>query len=360
MIRAFFAAAAVAVLPGYFWAVLLRPATGLGERLAYSTALSMGSVPTVAILIARVAGTGIAMWVALASVAAVFGTGAAVFVLKGQPAGSSAAILPRPDAPRDARLLAVVAVAFALALAIMLELRVPGWLYGVTAAAVVIAGAVVAWPAPTAPPVIAPEAMTMPITVIRPGTPRPAGIPPAGAPPARMPRAGTGLGQADGPGGTGSAAGPAGTGRAAGAVSAPAGKPPASGETATEPGAAAPTRHPRALWSSGTTHGWLREGALAAVLALTAARVYDGVIRYDWPFLRGGDQFSHAVMAEQMLAHGSYPSYLVYPPGFPALTAVICRITGLSPLALFPVLAPVLLVLSALAAYALATRLWGW
>jgi hypothetical protein len=51
---------------------------------------------------------------------------------------------------------------------------------------------------------------------------------------------------------------------------------------------------------------------------------------------------------------------MIYPPGFSALTAVICRLSGLTPLALFPVLAPSLLVLTTLAAYAVATRLWGW
>jgi hypothetical protein len=102
------------------------------------------------------------------------------------------------------------------------------------------------------------------------------------------------------------------------------------------------------------------KGALALVLALTAYRAYSGVIRHDWPFLRGSDQFSHAVMAEQMLTRGSYGSYLIYPPGFPALTAVICRFCGLTPLQLFPVLAPTLLVLCALGAYTLASGLWGW
>src|SRR5262249_52697964 len=65
----------------------------------------------------------------------------------------------------------------------------------------------------------------------------------------------------------------------------------------------------------------LREAALAVVLALTAYRAYSGVVRHDWPFVRGGDQFSHAIMAEQMLMHGSYGTYLIYPPGFPPLTA---------------------------------------
>ena len=104
----------------------------------------------------------------------------------------------------------------------------------------------------------------------------------------------------------------------------------------------------------------VRDGGLAVILVLTACRAYSGVVRFEWPYVSGGDQFSHAVMAEQMLAHGQYPGYLIYPPGFSALTAVVCRFAGLTPLALFPVLAPMLLVVTALGAYALATRLWGW
>jgi hypothetical protein len=96
------------------------------------------------------------------------------------------------------------------------------------------------------------------------------------------------------------------------------------------------------------------------VLGLVAVRAYAAVIRFDWPYVRGSDQFSYAIMAEQLLSHGSYGTFLVYPPGFSTLTAVFCRISGLTPLTLFPVLAPSLLVLVALGAYALATRLWGW
>jgi hypothetical protein len=64
-------------------------------------------------------------------------------------------------------------------------------------------------------------------------------------------------------------------------------------------------------------------------------------------------------MTEQLLAHGSYPTYLIYPPGFSSLSAVISRLSGVAPLPLFAVLAPALLLLTAMAAYALATRLWG-
>ena len=96
------------------------------------------------------------------------------------------------------------------------------------------------------------------------------------------------------------------------------------------------------------------------MLAATAVRAYEPVIRYDWPSIRGLDHFSHALMAQQMLGHGSYRSYLIYPPGFPAVSAVLSRLSGLPPLVLYPVIAPALLVLTALAVYVLATRLWGW
>jgi hypothetical protein len=95
------------------------------------------------------------------------------------------------------------------------------------------------------------------------------------------------------------------------------------------------------------------------ILALTAIRAYAGVAWHDWPNLRGQDMFSHAVMTEQMLAHGNYGTYLIYPPGLSTMSAVICRLCGLPPLAMFAVVAPALLVLTTLAAYALATRLWG-
>src|SRR5712691_10442233 len=184
--------------------------------------------------------------------------------------------------------------------------------------------------------------MTMPTTVIRPAPTGPAGAPRSVAgpsPAAESARAGL-----PGPG----------------TVSAPAGNLAVPGSIAGRSDQPNPVQTLLALWPAGTQRGWLREGALAAVLVLTAVRAYDGVIRFDWPFLRGGDQFSHAVMAEQMLTHGSYGSYLIYPPGFPALTAVIGRLGGLTPLELFPVLAPALLVLCALGAYTLASGLWGW
>jgi hypothetical protein len=284
--RAFLGAIAAGVLPGYFWAGFLRPAGGLGERLAWSAALSMASVPVLALVVARAAGTGVTLWVAIVSIAVVLGSGALARIVRGAPVPQGAAgrpagrrrapdgparrrdapdgpagpVLPRPPAISDWRTLALIVAAFGLALAVALGLPSPWWLLIVILAALAVAGA---------------------------------------------------------------------------------------------------------LAATGTESGWqppavLREPVLAIVLALTAVRAYAGPVRHDWPYLRGSDQFSHAVMAEQMLAHGSYASYLIYPPGFSTLTAVICRVSGLTPLVLFPVLAPALLVLTTLAAYALATKLWGW
>jgi hypothetical protein len=101
-------------------------------------------------------------------------------------------------------------------------------------------------------------------------------------------------------------------------------------------------------------------GALVlATLLLVLLRGYWGPLRYDWPFIRGGDQYSHAVMSGLMMTEGRIDSYLIYPPGFHTMTAVISRLSGLGPLEIFPVVAPALLVLPSLACYALARRLWG-
>ena len=258
--RAFLGAIAAGVLPGYFWAGFLRPAGGLGERLAWSSALSLASVPVLALVLARGLGIGVTLWVAIVSIAVVLGSGGLALALRGAPAGPASPVLPRPPAIRDVRALALLVAAFGLVLAVALGLPSPWWLLIVILALLAAAGV---------------------------------------------------------------------------------------------------------LAAAGTEPGWqppevLREPGLALVLALTAVRAYAGPIRHDWPYLRGSDQFSHAVMAQQMLAHGSYTTYLIYPPGFSTLTAVICRVSGLTPLALFPVLAPALLVLTTAAAYALATRLWGW
>jgi hypothetical protein len=265
--RAALAAAVAGVLPGYFWAVVLRPTGGLAERLAYSTVLSMASVPAVALLLARLAGPGVTLWIAIASVALVFGSGALVFARRGAAPGPVTPVLPRPAAMTGTGTLVLIAAALAAALAALLHVPASRLLLIAIAAALAVAGVFAA-------------------RALRPATDSTPAAPPA--------------------------------------------------------------------WA-----GW-RALALAVVLGLVAVRAYTAVIRFDWPYVRGGDQFSYAVMAEQMLSHGSYGTFMIYPPGFPTLAAVICRLSGLAPLALFPVLAPSLLVLCALGAYALATRLWGW
>jgi hypothetical protein len=99
---------------------------------------------------------------------------------------------------------------------------------------------------------------------------------------------------------------------------------------------------------------------LPVVLTLALLRGYLGPVLHDWPFMRGVDHYSHAVMAELMTTEGKIEPYLIYPPGFHVMTAEICRLTGLLPLDVFPVVAPTLLLLPALALYALTRRLWGW
>ena len=86
---------------------------------------------------------------------------------------------------------------------------------------------------------------------------------------------------------------------------------------------------------------------IAATLLMVLLRGYLGPVLHDWPFIRGGDQFSHAVMAELMMTEGKIEPYLIYPPGFHTLVACISRLSGLTPLEVFPVLAPTLLLLPA-------------
>ena len=300
LLRALGAAIAAVVLPGYFWAALLRPGGGLAERLGYSSALSLASVPVVALVLARLAGSGVTLWIALASVVLVFGSGALAFLWRGAAPGTVEPILPAPGAIRDPRALALLAVAFVAALVSVLRSSpAPGWLNVAILLLLVLAAVL--------------------------GRPRrgPDEIP--GEVPAQAPDQGPDRGPDRGPDVIPDQEVP----RAATGGSRPAGT---------------------------ALRGW----ALAIVLVATAARAYEPVIRYDWPSIRGLDHFSHALMAQQMLSRGSYRSYLIYPPGFPAVSAVLSRLSGLPPLVLYPVIAPALLVLTALAAYVLATRLWGW
>ncbi len=129
LLRALGAAIAAVVLPGYFWAALLRPGGGLAERLGYSSALSLASVPVVALVLARLAGSGVTLWIALASVVLVFGSGALALLWRGAAPGTAEPILPAPGAIRDPRALVLLAVAFVAALVSVLRSSpAPGWL----------------------------------------------------------------------------------------------------------------------------------------------------------------------------------------------------------------------------------------
>ncbi len=103
-----------------------------------------------------------------------------------------------------------------------------------------------------------------------------------------------------------------------------------------------------------------RHALLPLVLLLVVFRAYSGPVLNDWPYLRGVDQFEHELMTNLTLSTGHYDFFMLYPPGFHFIMAEICRISGLDPFSVFPVLMPALLVLPALACYALARRLWGW
>ena len=98
---------------------------------------------------------------------------------------------------------------------------------------------------------------------------------------------------------------------------------------------------------------------LSGVLLLALFRGYSGPALHDWPFMRGVDHYSHAVMADLMMTRGEIEPYLIYPPGFHTLTAMVSRLSGLEPLEIFPVLAPTLFFLPTLACYTLARRVWG-
>ena len=100
-------------------------------------------------------------------------------------------------------------------------------------------------------------------------------------------------------------------------------------------------------------------GLLSAALLLALARGYLGPLVNGWPFPRGVDRYEHAIMTTMMAEGGSTESFMLYPPGFHALSAMISNLSGLEPMALFPALAPALLALTSLAGYALAARLWG-
>ncbi|MDQ3929619.1 MAG: hypothetical protein M3328_10800, partial [Chloroflexota bacterium] len=98
---------------------------------------------------------------------------------------------------------------------------------------------------------------------------------------------------------------------------------------------------------------------LVGVSLLVLVRAYWRPVAHEWPFISGGDLYDHAVMTNLVLTQGSAATYMTYPPGFHTLFAVVCRLSGLEPLGLWPYVAPALPLLSTLACYLFARRVFG-
>jgi hypothetical protein len=278
LVRAFPAAVVAGVLPGWFWARALCPATDPAERLVYSVALSLTLVPACALLQARLFSSGVTLPIAVVSVLVVFVAGLGAYLRFGVAKGPEDP-LASPPTPPGIPTLVPFAAASVVALLSMVGV-LAGWRGAPLVALLVLLGGVA-------------HLLT------------------------RLPRA-------DAPPGSGAAR---------------------RDENVRSSGARIP---PAVLWV-----------ALPAVFCLILARAYVGPLRYDWPFPRGVDRFEHAVMADMMLSQGTTDSFMLYPPGLHVLAALLSRLSGLEPLDLFAILAPALLLLPALACYAVARRLWG-
>jgi hypothetical protein len=288
LIRALPVAVVVYLLPGWFWARLLRASADPAEQAAFSVALSMALVPAVLLVPTRVFGVGITLAAAIAAPFLVFSAGLLVYLRFGPAKGSDAPIAPLPPSPGTLS-LSLLAAALALALGV-----VAGVLPRVQIDPLVTVGVVPDMGALTAILVLVGFAGIVHVIESRQEP----------APPA-------------------------------------------------EP-------HEQAIEQRGVPLALARRLLLPAVLLLALVRGYAGPVLHDWPFVRGVDHYSHAVMAELMMTRGRIEPYLIYPPGFHTMTAEISRLTGLEPLEVFAVLAPALLLLPAISLYALANRLWGW
>lgn len=323
-LEALCAAVVAVVLPGWFWAKCLlsremlsrekrqgEGAEDLAARLAYSVALSLALVPVVALMLTAISGSGVTLAIAVVSPLVVFATGAAAHAAVHrftEPAREERERLAAaPGAPGT---LALAPVAAALALVVV------GDLYN--AGEFLLARLCWGWPSAFCESSGQAGMFMLPVALLLGG---------AGVVYALGLRTGT---------------------VRAGHVE----------QQTEQPHARQPPSERLPRWVS-RRRDTLLGGALAAVLGLVLVRAYSGVVAHDWPFVRGGDQYSHAVMANRMMWQGEIEPYFIYPPGFHTMTAVLSRLSGLDPLEIFPALGPALLLLPAVASYALASRLWG-
>lgn len=293
------AALFVGLLPGWFWSGYFFPSNDLAVRLAYAVAFSLTLVPAVALVPARLFGLGVTPTVAVFCALLVLGAGFAVHRRFGPADKSRPGDEPLGEAPGPLGVLPLVLLlpAFGLALLVASGISYDFLVY----MGVIFETSYGFWVWPTAALLLLFAAVVYALEARRNANRFASGSEPETSP---APFAETGAGRAA-------------TGRIA------------------------------------------PQAALMVVLALVLLRAYVGPVLLEWPFVRGVDQYSHAVMANLMRAQGSVESYLVYPPGFHTMSAMVAGLTGLDPLEVFPVLAPALLALPPLALYALASRLWG-
>jgi hypothetical protein len=287
----------VGVVPGWFWARLLSASADLYEDVSYSVALSLALVPAVALIPAQLFGTGVTLAVAAASPLLVFFGGLAAYLQFG-PAKASEGPLATPLVRPGAIALVPIILAFALVLGADLVNWRLFWL----------ARSCWGWPWEACVLSGGAQKFLLPVALLLLATGLVYRLAFSREPDARSSH---------------------------------------------------PEREP--LGHQGSSAAVLaRRLALPGVLLLVLLRGYSGPVLHDWPFIRGVDHYSHAVMTNLMMTRGEIEPYLIYPPGFHTTTAEISRLSGLDPLAIFPVLGPVLLLLPALSCYVLGSRLWGW
>ena len=301
--------ALVVILPGWFWSRFLVGSDELAERVAYSLALSVALVSAVALAEVRILGSGLTLPLAILSVAIVFLSGLALYIGFGAAREKKETVAFRPALPGFAPL---VPAALALGVVLGADLLFPGsfWLarscWGWSSEACLSTGPI-RW-------------VTVPVALLL---------------------------------------------LVAGVLyfftsrREEAHQPPTDEEHAEEDlgGSLQESMDLRSSrWS-----GIARRFALPVVILAVLVRGYLGPILHDWPFIRGVDNYSHAVMANLMLTKGQIQPYLVYPPGLHLLTAEVSRLSGgVDPLRIFPIVGPAFLLLPTISCYVLARRLWGW
>ena len=300
LIKVFLVVFLTALVPGYFWSRCLVFSEDRAVRMTSSVALSAALVPVVALGLARLLGGGVTLPVAVVSPLIVLGAGIGVYALFGPAKGSE----PLATPPGSPGVFALVLVVASIALVLISIFDNLGALW--------TASLCMGWPSDYCIESGGAQKLILPTTLLL---------------------------------------------LASGTVHA-LGSRRTSGShvSSSQP----ETSAHETTGGRFTVGGVGRRLLLPVVLILVLVRGYVGPIIHDWPYIRGLDSYSHAVMADMIMAQGKDGSYLIYPPGFHTMTGIISRLSGLNPLEIFPVLGPALLLLPTLSCYVLARRLWGW